>query len=219
MLWTPRNARQCARSVSYPEENEGRSLRSSRPTPCVSARSVTQRGAGGVRSRSHRGLSPRVAQARRRSAHAGRWRGALPVGVQRARRAPQAREAAGDGAGYPKNSDGLLRQRDDLKFTFVAEEKAYFPINALCQVLGISRSGFYAWCKRPRSARSKQEARLAVEVRVLHERSRGTYGSPRVFRDLRANGIFTSKQRVARLMRANRIAAKRRRRCKATTDS
>ena len=106
-----------------------------------------------------------------------------------------------------------------MKFAFVVEEKAHFPVNVLCHVLGVSRSGFYAWCKRPRSARSKQDARLAVEVRVLHERSRGTYGSPRLFRDLRAKGIFTSKKRVAQLMRANGIAAKRRRRFKATTDS
>lgn len=106
-----------------------------------------------------------------------------------------------------------------MKFAFVAEEKAHFPVNVLCSVLGVSRSGFYAWRDRSPSERAKQDACLAVEVTALHKRSRETYGSPRVFRDLVAKGIRTSEKRVARLMRTNGLAAKRRRRFKATTDS
>ncbi len=106
-----------------------------------------------------------------------------------------------------------------MKFAFVAAQKAWFPVNVMCPVLGVSRSGFYAWCKRPPSAHSKDDARLALEVGALHKRSRGTYGSPRLFRDLVAKGFRTSRKRVARIMRANGIAAKRRRRFKATTDS
>ena len=72
---------------------------------------------------------------------------------------------------------------------------------------------------RPPSANSQQDARLAVEVAELHERSRRTYGSPRIFRDLLAKGIRTSEKRVARVMRDAEIAAKRKRRFKKTTDS
>jgi putative transposase len=106
-----------------------------------------------------------------------------------------------------------------VKFTFVAAERASFPVIALCRVLEVSRSGFYAWCRRSPSNHSKLDAILAEEVRALHVGSRHTYGSPRVHRSLRARGVRVGRKRVARLMKASGIFAKRRRKFKTTTDS
>ena len=106
-----------------------------------------------------------------------------------------------------------------MKFAFVHEEKASYPISVLCTVLDVSRSGYYAWATRPAPARDRSDAQLAVEIATTHKRSRSTYGSPRVHRDLRARGIRVGKKRVERLMRTHGIVAKRRRRFRRTTDS
>jgi putative transposase len=105
-----------------------------------------------------------------------------------------------------------------VKFAFIGAEKA-FPVEALCNALGVSRSGYYAWRSRRQSARAAADARLATEIAATHRRSRETYGSPRVHRDLAARGHRVGKKRVERLMRQGGIAAKRRRRFRKTTDS
>jgi transposase InsO family protein len=86
------------------------------------------------------------------------------------------------------------------RFRFIAAEEATSPVVRLCRVLKVSASGFYAWAKRPPSARSVANAALTGRIRVVHTRSRGTYGSPRVHADLRATGPV-GRKRVARLMR------------------
>jgi transposase InsO family protein len=106
-----------------------------------------------------------------------------------------------------------------VKFAFIAAEKAWAPVVVLCKVLEVSRSGFYAWERRVPSARSREDAKLRVHIAAIHERSRGTYGSPRVHAELRALGLGASRKRVARLMRELGIASRRKRRFKATTDS
>ena len=82
-----------------------------------------------------------------------------------------------------------------------------------------TRRGFYAWQKRPRPARAKSDAQLAATVAAVHLRSRRTYGSPRVHRELLARGVRVGKKRVERLMRENGIQGRRKRRFKHTTDS
>ena len=68
-------------------------------------------------------------------------------------------------------------------------------------MLGVSASGFHAWRKRERSAREKSDEALSARVRAIHERSRGTYGAPRIHAELAAEGIPVSRKRVARVMR------------------
>jgi transposase InsO family protein len=114
---------------------------------------------------------------------------------------------------------GLLRQRDDVKFGLVDAEKAEYPIAGMCALLGVSRSGFYAWSKRPESARAIEDRRLRVLVRESHERSKKRYGSPRVHRELRKNGERVSRKRIVRLMQADDLVARKRRRYKCTTMS
>lgn len=83
----------------------------------------------------------------------------------------------------------------------------------------MSRSGFYAWQRRPRCQRSRQEVQLRSLVRISHAQSLGTYGSPRVLQDLRAWSFRSSRKRVARLMRQEGLVGRPVRRFKVTTDS
>lgn len=88
---------------------------------------------------------------------------------------------------------------------------------ALCKMLRVSRSGYYAWLKRPPSKRSRDDEKLALDVRAAHEAGRCYYGSPRVLRELRARGVRVGRKRVIRLMKAQGLAARRRKRFKNTT--
>ena len=106
-----------------------------------------------------------------------------------------------------------------MRFRFVEAEKAHYPIRLMCRCLAVSRSGYYAWRRRPPSVRVKQDARLRVEIAASHSASRRTYGSPRILRDLREEGHRVSRKRVARLMRELGLEGRRKRRFRATTDS
>ena len=79
--------------------------------------------------------------------------------------------------------------------------QANFGIRAMAHRLEVSTSGYYAWLKRPPSARAKEDAVLTARVREIHEESRGTYGAPRIHRALAREGIRVGCKRVARLMR------------------
>lgn len=107
-----------------------------------------------------------------------------------------------------------------MRYAFIDVEKAHFPVTVLCEVLGVRRSSFYAWRARPASPRADADAALADTIASVHADSRGTYGSPRVHAELKARGVRVGKKRVARLMRAGGLAARRRRRfTPKTTDS
>lgn len=105
-----------------------------------------------------------------------------------------------------------------MKFAFIAQQVA-FPVNAVCRVLGVTRSGYYAWKKRPKPARERADAQLAATVASVHKRSRKTYGSPRIYAELKAQGVRVGRKRVERLMRENGIQGRRKRRFRKTTDS
>ncbi len=96
---------------------------------------------------------------------------------------------------------------------------AAFPITVLCRVLEVSRAAFYASLARPPSPHAVEDRRLAVLVREAFERSRRTYGSPRVHAELAAQGLFVSRKRVARIMRQEGLEARVRKRFKCTTMS
>lgn len=104
-------------------------------------------------------------------------------------------------------------------YRFVRDHQRRFPVSAMCQVLGISRSGYYAWTTRPLSARKRDDHRLRKRIKTIHRDSRGTYGSPRIYRQLRHEGDACGRHRVSRLMREDGLKAKVRKRYKTTTDS
>jgi transposase InsO family protein len=106
-----------------------------------------------------------------------------------------------------------------VRFRFIEAEKANFSIAAMCRVLQVTRSGFYGWRKRCESARWLRDRHLLRRIRTSFHESRRTYGSPRIQRDLTESGERVSRKRVARLMREEGLAARRRRRFRRTTDS
>ncbi len=107
-----------------------------------------------------------------------------------------------------------------MRFAFIAAEKAAFPVRLLCRTLKVSRAGFYAWQTRPPpAARARTDERLGLEIATIHAESRQRYGCPRIHAELAARGCHTSRKRVARLMRARGVAARRRRRFRVTTQS
>lgn len=106
-----------------------------------------------------------------------------------------------------------------MKFALIEAEKASCLVATACKALGVSRPGFYAWRRRPESTHARADRRLAVMVRESHERSRKTYGSPRVHADLDAQGVHVSRKRVIRLMQEQELKARVRRRYKCTTMS
>jgi putative transposase len=88
-----------------------------------------------------------------------------------------------------------------------------------CELFGVSRSGFYAWKGRPEARRTRDDAELVVEIKAASKVGRGNYGSPRIHRELRANGRCIGRKRVERLMRQEGIVARKKRRFRRTTDS
>jgi transposase InsO family protein len=95
-----------------------------------------------------------------------------------------------------------------------------FRVTVMCRILDVSRAGFYAWRKRPPSKRQQANENLGNKIRVIHGESRGTYGSPRVHAELKAQGVNCSRKRVERLMRKDGVQARTRERYRVrTTDS
>lgn len=106
-----------------------------------------------------------------------------------------------------------------MRYQFIREQATHYPISRLCQVLQVTRSGFYAWRRCPESARAQEDRRLLAKIQTSHTASKQTYGSPRVHADLRQQGETCGRHRVARLMRAAGVVAKHRRKFRATTNS
>lgn len=94
-----------------------------------------------------------------------------------------------------------------------------FSVEELCQVLKVSRSGYYSWKHREPSKRSRREEELKTRIVELHAQSDQTYGSPRIHDDLKDEGERVSRKRVARIMRENKLFSKHKRRFRVTTDS
>ncbi|MGI8547487.1 MAG: IS3 family transposase [Gemmatimonadaceae bacterium] len=118
-----------------------------------------------------------------------------------------------------KKSDGLLRQRIAMRYAFIRDHASEFRVQLMCRVLEVSRAGYYAWKRRGPSQRAQADCSLTVRIRTVHVRSRKRYGSPRVHRELKAQGIHVSEKRVARVMRTEDIRAKQPRKFRVTTDS
>lgn len=108
-----------------------------------------------------------------------------------------------------------------MKFRFIEEHLAEtYPLEVACEVLDVSRSGYYAWRDRPDSARAKRREELAEKVKAVHEHNRGVYGSPRVFQALKACGESVCENTVSKVMRERGIRAKSKKKfVPRTTDS
>jgi putative transposase len=94
-----------------------------------------------------------------------------------------------------------------VKFHFIAAHRAEFRLRSLCRVLGVSRSGYYAWRQRPTPRQAERNDALLVHIRAAYQRGRQAYGAPRVHQELVQQGIPCGRHRVARLMRREGIVA------------
>jgi len=96
-----------------------------------------------------------------------------------------------------------------MRYEFMASHESKFGVKAMCRVLGVSRSGYYAWRSRTESKRAQANQRLLVQIREEYQLSRKTYGSPRIHAALRRKGLTCSRKRVALLMRLDKIIARK----------
>ena len=99
-----------------------------------------------------------------------------------------------------------------MKFGFIAKHRGIWPAGWLCEALGVSRGGFYAWLTRPRSQRSRSDEELGAKVRTSFVASDRTYGARRVWKDMLAEGLSCGLHRIERLMRLQALKARPRRR-------
>jgi len=107
-----------------------------------------------------------------------------------------------------------------VKFAFIKESLSEYPVEICCEVLGVSRSGYYAWRDRPVSARARRQEELREKIQAVHEQNRQVYGSPRVSQALVAQGEAVSENTVAKVMQKHGIAAKTKKKfVPCTTDS
>jgi len=98
-----------------------------------------------------------------------------------------------------------------VKYAFVRAHDKEFPVKRMCQVLEISRSGYYDWRGRERSERSRHDEVLLTEIRKIHEQTKEAYGAIKTWQTLRQSGAICGKHRVARLRRLAAIEARRKR--------
>jgi putative transposase len=106
-----------------------------------------------------------------------------------------------------------------MKFALIDAKKAEIPVETACVVLGVSVSGFYAWKKRPASARQIDDMVVLAHIRAEFAMSNETYGSPRMHAELKDRGLSIGRHRVARLMSENGMKARQKTRFRRTTDS
>ena len=104
-----------------------------------------------------------------------------------------------------------------MKYGFMQMHELEFSVQRMSNVFGVSRSGYYQYLKAPPSGRAQENERLLFKIRTIHEDSRGTYGSPRIWAELREQGESCSRKRVSKIMKIIGIEAKMKRRFKVTT--
>ena len=99
-----------------------------------------------------------------------------------------------------------------MRFGFIAKHRSVWPVAWLCEALGVSRSGFHAWLKRGPCARSREDEAIMPAVRASFAASARTYGARRIWRDVLEVGFSCGLHKIQRLMRAQALRARPRRR-------
>jgi transposase InsO family protein len=101
----------------------------------------------------------------------------------------------------------------------IKELRLTYPVPLLCELLDVSDSGYYAWRSRRPSRRAQEEARLEVEIKAAHKRTRQSYGPERLQKELKDHGITVGVSRIKRIRKKLGIRCRQKRKFKATTDS
>lgn len=105
-----------------------------------------------------------------------------------------------------------------MKYACIDRRRDHYPVRMMCRLLCVSASGYYAWRTRPESARTRQDRELVPKIRKIFAVSKGVYGSPRVHAELVAEGVTAGRNKVARLMRLERLRGCPKRRFRVTTQ-
>ncbi|WP_112361903.1 IS3 family transposase [Shigella flexneri] len=117
-----------------------------------------------------------------------------------------------------KKATGVFCTGVAEKYALIEQWRQQFPIEAMCQVFGVSRSGYYNWVQHEPSDRKQSDERLKLEIKVAHIRTRETYGTRRLQTELAENGIIVGRDRLARLRKELRLRCKQKRKFRATTN-
>ncbi|EEM2539941.1 IS3 family transposase, partial [Salmonella enterica subsp. enterica serovar Morehead] len=105
------------------------------------------------------------------------------------------------------------------KYALIEQWRQEFPVEVMCRVFGVSRSGYYDWGQHKPSDRKQSDERLKLEIKVAHIRTRETYGTRRLQTELADSGIIIGRDRLARLRKELELRCKQKRKYKATTNS
>ena len=105
-----------------------------------------------------------------------------------------------------------------MKYACIEHRRSDYPIRMMCRLLRVSASGYYAWRIRPESHRAKSDRELVSKIKRIHAQSKGVYGSPKIRAELVSEGCQVGRNRVARLMRLERVQGCPRRRFRVTTQ-
>jgi putative transposase len=106
-----------------------------------------------------------------------------------------------------------------MKYKFIMENRKEFRLGKMCKMLEVSRSGYHNYVRRKMSQRRLENQMILERIRRIHHLSRGLYGSPKIYQELRKLGLKYNRKRIVRIMRINGIRAKTKRKYKRTTDS
>ncbi|WP_425319116.1 IS3 family transposase [Staphylococcus lutrae] len=118
-----------------------------------------------------------------------------------------------------KKANAHLCQRPEIIYEFIYQHRHEFRVTKMCKVLGVSKSGYYDWKKRPASSQQKRRDRLKKEIYKVYIGSQKRYGSPKITKELMKEGIKVSQRTVTRLMKEMGIRSITKKKYKATTDS
>ena len=106
-----------------------------------------------------------------------------------------------------------------MKYDRIDGLRPLYPVAMLCRLLNVFEAGYYAWRRRPLSPRTQENARLAIEIRLAHERTRQTYGPERLQAELADHGIHAGVDRIKRIRRELGLRCRQKRKFRVTTDS
>lgn len=106
-----------------------------------------------------------------------------------------------------------------MKYAWVEKQRGHYPLDAMCNALSVSMSGFFSWHRGGKTSKRLTDTQLLTLIKALHAEIKGAYGWPRIWQELKARGIPAGKERIRKLMQAHGIRGRHKRRYKATTDS
>ncbi|WP_254660230.1 MULTISPECIES: IS3 family transposase [Lysinibacillus] len=118
-----------------------------------------------------------------------------------------------------KKANGHLCKRPEVVYNFIQQHRHEFRVAKMCEVLGVSRSGYYEWLNRPKSNQKERKEKLTSQIKRVYMDSRRNYGSLKITKQLNSEGVSVSQKTVSRIMKEEGIRSKTVKKYKATTNS